>query len=280
MRASSFTFIPNHAITVEPCIPSAAMVELVKRWDHYDTEKNDVMMKYIWKIISEYIPKTCNYKSLIGYEIDKTVLTRNKNKSKNEEIKKCKGGVSLITVLVFAEDKNFVKFYDNKTKGISFLQPNAEFYKLNVCSGNVAIFTNEVAYEIPETTHFLKIPIFYKQKLNENTYKLKKVRFKKTFEIPTPNGEKFNKVQFLDKGRIVILTPNIYEEENMKRWNEVEKREKKLRIPKKKLPEYINTKKGRPPTEDEDYCPNCYEILSTKNPIEYNNCSGCLSPIN
>ena len=79
-----------------------------------------------------------------------------------------------------------------------------------------------------------------------------------------------------DFGRNIHLTPfnDYYSSE---RWNHVEMNDKFFNIGKNELPNYINVKKGRPPTPDEDYCPNCYEIIAHDIPIT--NCSGCLSPI-
>ena len=277
MEASSFTFIPNHAVNIQPCIPPIAINALGKRWNHYDVEKNTEMMSYIWERVYSFIPKTCNGQSLIGYNLNKTVLKTGKNETKKEEDKYYKGGISLITIFIFLENKEgYIKFYDDKEKGVSFCK-KADYFKVEISSGNAVFFTNLVRYEIPVSSCILKIPVFYK---SNNTPKIqKRVHFKKTFEIPTPNGEKFNKVQYVNNGEVFTLTPSIFEEQNIKRWKEVESKQKVLQINKYKVPKYINNKKGRPPTNKEDYCPNCYEILSLRLPINYNNCSGCLSQI-
>ena len=50
-----------------------------------------------------------------------------------------------------------------------------------------------------------------------------------------------------------------------------------LNIAKYEIPSYIDKKRGRPPTDYEDFCPNCFEIIAL-NPVISTNCSGCLSP--
>ena len=96
----------------------------------------------------------------------------------------------------------------------------------------------------------------------------------KTFEIPTPNGLKFTNAEIVDPfGRTILLTP-CQDFNSLERWNEVINAPKNLKFYPQEI---LNPQKGRPPTYQEDYCPNCYEIIPLNEPIT--NCSGCLSPI-
>lgn len=281
----SFTFIPNNAIFIKPCITN--FKEIIDNWNYYETEKNLDMINYIWNFILPHIPKICNNERIVGYDLDKTTLIKTYCKSspiskkiyEKEKVDK-NGNVSLVTVLIFCNHVDGkIRFYDDKKNGISFKDPNHNFYESNIETGNTFIFTNKVIYEeslCSENKYVLKIPIFYTSRKKFN--KKNNIKYKKTYEIPTPNGEKFKKVECLINSNVVTLTPDLNNKINIKRWKDVESKNKMLNIPKYKLPDYIDVKKRRPPTDKEDYCPNCFEILSI-NPINYTNCSGCLTPI-
>lgn len=280
MKPETFTFIEKQAFTVEPCVPPICFPELLKRWDHYHTEKNADIMNYIWKYISPFIPTTCNSQKLVGYDLDRVSLIKNYSKEMKREKKKIdkKRNVSLMTVLIYCEKDGAIRFHDDKEKNIKFVNPNATHYQVNMLPGNAVFFTNKVKYQV-SNNYVLKIPIFYKKKVKFDLSKNQYIKIdKKTFEIPTPNAEKYNKVQYLDNGNIVTLSSDLKDINVIKRWNQVENRGRILNIQKYQVPSYIDKKRGRPPTDDEDYCPNCFEILSLK-PVNYTNCSGCLSPI-
>jgi len=250
----AFTFIENHALRVDNCLPVISIPEIMKKWNHYETEKNLDIMKFIWNHIHTYIPKKCNNHILKGYSLDRTIIIKNFNKDIKFEKEKTdkNGNISLLNVFIFCE-KGQMRFHGN---GLKFVNPDASYYDVNTIHGNLAIFTNKVSYQSTEQ-YILKIPIFYRKKL----------------EIPTPNGEKYKKIQFLNNGNLVVLSPNLKDENVIKRWKEVEKKN----FHKHNLPDYIDQKRGRPPTNEEDYCPNCFEILPLK--FSYSNCSGCLSDI-
>jgi hypothetical protein len=269
-------FIPGHAITFSLPINSNIFNSLIEGWNYYEIEKNTDMIKYIWQYLSPFVPKECEGKELVGYDIKsislvKTTSTSVTNKKISEKVKKGKNSKSLLTICLFCNSSNaFIRFYDDKKSGISFTDPKADFFTVPHTEGKAVLYTNKIQYEQYEKSKtlkcYLKIPVYYKE------------IFLKTFEIPTPNGEKFNKIQHINNyGNNIILTPDLSDPNNKERWYEVEMKSKPLNIQKYVLPSYINTKKGRPPTKEEDYCPNCYEIISLSQ--KYANCSGCLSPI-
>jgi hypothetical protein len=282
---NKMNFIPGHAIFIEKAIDPNLLKILVEKWNYYEIEKNANMIEYIWKILFPLIPKECEGKKLVGYDISsislnkKIVTKKDETPEKTfERQKRGKGSKSLLTISIICNtNEDFFRFYDNKNSNIKFIVPNADFFTVQHVAGNVILYTNKVSFSSIQTTpstpstssnpsYCLKIPVYYSNGIP------------KTFEIPTPNGEKFNKVEFVDVyGNLVTLTPDLNNPHSKERWDDIERRSKILKIQKYLLPSYINTKKGRPPTKNEDYCPNCYEIISlTEN---YTNCSGCLSPI-
>jgi len=92
------------------------------------------------------------------------------------------------------------------------------------------------------------------------------------FSFVGSNGLKFMDVEY--KGE--WLSDDLENKESMHRWNEVSRMEHVFRI-ETRFPGFVDTSMGRPPTDAEDYCVNCYEILPLD--TDYKNCSGCLSKI-
>ena len=269
-------FIPGHAIALKNVIDPSILNKIVNLWNFYEVEKNEEMVKYIWKCVESYIPKSCNGKKFVKYDVNRITINKvNKKERCKERGKIQKNTSSLVTLIILLNSDGYIRYFDNKGKNINFSQ-NAEHYTAKCVSGDALIYTNEIEYEEYRSS-YIKIPLFYEclEKKVE-----KRVQFKKKFEIPTPNGEKFNKVTYMDEySNVIILTPDFNNSHTVDRWHKVECEDKMIKIDKYKLPPYINTKKGRPPTPKEGYCPNCYEILPLQFPYPFTNCSGCLSPI-
>ncbi len=263
-------FIPGHAIALSQVLNPVNIDKISSLWNYYEVEKNAEMVKYIYDCVEKYIPKVCNGKRFVKYDrisVNKIV----KRKRGKEREKKVKANTSLVTLIIFSNSDGYIRYFDNKEKNINFCQVATD-YTARCIAGNAVIYTNEVEYEEYHSS-YIKIPLFYESAIKVE----KRVDFKK-FEIPTPNGEKFNKVTYMDEySNIITLTADISNSHSLDRWQKVEDEDKMIKIDRYKLPTYINTKKGRPPTPKEGYCPNCYEILHI--PYPYTNCSGCLSPI-
>lgn len=275
-------FIPGHAIWFQKVIGSEILESLLQKWDYYQIERNIDMVDYIWNILYPLIPTEYEGKKLIGYDINKVYLHNSKNKSgrifKNDffEITKYKkekeneerNTKSLLTICIFCQSYNSsIRFYDDKKSNIFFSNVKADFFAVSHKQGDLVLYTNKISYEEISEQTCLKIPVYYSNK-----------NYGKLYEMPTPNGEIFNNVFYTDNyGNNVMLSPNLSNPDSIERWNDVEGKAKVLKIQKYQIPLHINRKKGRPPIENEDYCPNCYEIIPL-NTI-YENCSGCLSPI-
>lgn len=100
----------------------------------------------------------------------------------------------------------------------------------------------------------------------------KQNKIKYYFDKPKPNNLKYTETKmFLHDGTRVILTPNNKASKN--RWKEIAYRPHVFYI---KMTNYQGIV-GRPPTWNEDFCPNCYEILPIE--LDYQNCSGCCQTV-
>lgn len=109
-------------------------------------------------------------------------------------------------------------------------------------------------------------------------YQLSKLSEKPFFNFPRSNGLKFQPICTELDGTVCCLSPDPGDEVSSCRWKIVVYRPRIFKIAKMASSfTYINRLKGRPPTNYEEYCPNCYEIL----PIVYNykNCPGCCQKI-
>lgn len=95
--------------------------------------------------------------------------------------------------------------------------------------------------------------------------------------VPESNGLKYSTTLMEIDGQTIKLVPSVWDKNMERRWNHVRYRQRIFDIAKQSVDPIIDTHIGRPPTDYEDWCPNCYEIL----PIfkEYNKCPGCLSKI-
>ena len=285
----SFTIIPNHAKLIQPCIQEKILEKIVKEWDYYQTEKNHIMVNEIWNTLYPHIPQFCDNEKLVGFDLDKTTLikiinnkTHKISKKVTEKGKKSGNNFSLITLLICCNSSDgLIRFYDDKPNDISFENPEHTYYQSKMDMGNIFMFTNKISYEeniCKRDKYILKMPIFYTLTNKKKFNKRNNIQYKKTYEIPSPNGEKYKKVDCVINLKTVTLTANTKNKINRERWAQVIDRPKILIINKYHLPNFIDNRKGRPPTNKEDYCPNCYEILPL-NPIDYTNCSNCLSPI-
>lgn len=297
-------FIVKNALFYQGLISKELCQEILNRVDE----------NKIWNVIKNKLPNECNGGRLIKMgkieycKHDKNTIFTLKKRYQND-IYDEEGNCSPATLYIYCNDldSGHTIFYANFKKGL--IAEQESFYSKPI-AGNAIFFTNKVGFvEKPvvfETKYFLKIPIFY-QSYQDSVKRVKKdkkvsfggtqiVRFRKeeppihinnpillgmpssnnfkTFEIPSPNGLKFTNIEMIDSfGRTILLTPN-KDFDSLERWNEVENCPKFLKFHPQEI---LGAQKGRPPTYQEDYCPNCYEILSLDENIA--NCSGCLSPI-
>ena len=77
----------------------------------------------------------------------------------------------------------------------------------------------------------------------------------------------------LHDGTKAILTASSSNQASRDRWTEVLMRPHVFHIKRVEFPGFVDTRMGRPPRWNEDFCTNCYEILPLEN--TYLNCPGC-----
>lgn len=169
---------------------------------------------------------------------------------------------------------------------------NGKYYDIIADKGSL-VFINKAIYR-KETIitdgpkYFITFQVKYENNINiisNNTgnnnkqiIKVSEIGAKDRFShVPSGNGLKYKQAQILYNDSVMMLVANKDDNFSQYRWNEVKFRPRIYEIEKVNVDSYIDTFQGRPPTDYEDYCPNCYEIL----PIvtDYQNCSGCCSPV-
>jgi len=277
--------IPNRAIYVNECVPKEICEKTVKKINeeksfkvcHFNNEINldyrdssevkieDVeLTKEFWKYIEKYIPDSYDGFKLVGPDFRRVYLLRyftgqffKKHYDGFSEDEK--GNKSRITAMIYLNDM------DDKSGGATRFYPSG-FENIDVVPkmGRFVAFDHRILHEgmpiVQGYKYCIRFNILYENSL--------------FFENPAPNGLKYSSVRTVINKNGIELTPNKNDKKSKDRWFEVAMRPHEFQI-EPCFPGFVDTTMGRPPTLDEDYCPNCYEILPLKN--NYKNCSGCCS---
>ena len=96
-------------------------------------------------------------------------------------------------------------------------------------------------------------------------------------EAGVSNGLKYKKVYQVINGKNMFLSPVLTNPDSKERWSDVCHLPHVFNIKKLEFPGFIDTTMGRPPSWDEDFCPNCYEILSLY--VKYEECPSCSAKV-
>ena len=288
-----FEFIKANALFLENAVPKTVCDQILK----FSYSENQILKLNRFDGILSYftniIPSKCDGQNFVkASEYELLTISSSTNKKLNGIFKKNyettsydeNGNCSYCTIYLYLADfdPSFsrTEFYANPKRNLYFNHPTAVSYTTFSKAGNAVLYTHKVGVIEYGTKYALKIKLFYTcespcesaNKKNKN----KKVLFidnKIKYKVPDSNLLKFTNIKFGD----IILSPDLKNTNTIKRWEEVVKAPKKLKILSFKVASHINSQMGRPPREDEDYCPNCFEILPLN--VTYYNCSGCLSPI-
>ena len=94
---------------------------------------------------------------------------------------------------------------------------------------------------------------------------------------PNSNGLKYKNAEIMIDNYVYQISPDPKSSLFDSRWNKVMGREHVFSIEICSINPSIDKTKGRPPTDYEDFCPNCYEILPVIK--DYKKCPGCLSDV-
>lgn len=283
------TIVPNRAVYVNNVIPADLCEETIQKIetthkfqscklnDNYDqVMRNSSEVKIsdtnltnkFWTYIAEYIPIMYDNTKLIGPDYNRVYLLKYE---KGQFFKRHYDG--------YSEDSNgnrsrlTVMVYLNSVKNGG----STRFYReSDVCDvipdvGKLLIFEHRLLHEGMQVLEGFKYCIRFNI-LYQNAFEM----ISNATALPTTNGLKYTNVKMSFQNQEIILTPNRNDKMSKARWDDVCLRPHVFQI-KHEFPGFVDTTMGRPPTWEEDFCPNCYEILPIKN--DYQKCSGCSSVI-
>lgn len=218
-----------------------------------------------WKHICNYVPTIFDNSQLIGPDHKRVYLLKY---VKGQFFKKhydgfsedSNGNRSKLTVLIYLntlKDGGETRFYAEPNRNVH-LPGFQETIDVKPEIGKLLIFEHRLLHEgMPLTDGFkycIRFNILY-SKYQSLKYTTAKMNF---------------------DGKEILLTPDRNNKDAKARWNDVCMRPHVFYI-KPRFPGFVDTSMGRPPTREEDYCPNCYEILSLRN--NYKECPSCKSPV-
>jgi len=289
--------IENRVIYINKCIPDNLCIETVYRIENEKIFKlcnfgETVNLNYrnssevkiedkkitdsFWDYIQKYTPKTYDGYKLVGPDFKRVYLLRY---FKGQFFKKHydgfsedgNGNRSKLTAMVYLNTMNVdtggaTRFYAEPCKNVILTNLNSTMDILPEI-GKLVIFDHRILHEgmpiLDGYKYCIRFNILYTNSLE--------------YENPKPNGLKYKEAKMIlyDKTE-VLLTASQNNKKSKDRWFEVSMRPHVFQI-EKCFPGFVDTTMGRPPTWEEDYCPNCYEILPIRN--NYINCSGCCTPI-
>jgi len=177
-------------------------------------------------------------------------------------------------------------FLNNVSTGgdIRIYKDKLNYIDITPVQGNILSIDNSTRIrELEILSNISKYFIQISFSKNENETKLEIIKVseigtKNTFShVPNSNRLKYKQAQLMINGEVKLLNSDSTDSFSNYRWREVISRTRIFNIERCIVDSNIDTIRGRPPTNFEDYCPNCYEILPILN--EYKNCSGCCSPV-
>jgi len=278
--------VPGRAVYVNEAVPSDLCEETIKQIetehefqsckinDNYNVEfrtssevkiSNRNLTNKFWGYIQHYIPQVFDNSQLIGPDHNRVYLLKYE---KGQFFKRhydgfsedSKGNKSKITVLVYLntlKDGGATRFYAEPNRNV-YLPDSKETFDINPEIGKLLLFEHRLLHEGMPVLEGFKYCIRFN------------ILYSKHQSL------KYTNVKMTYNGKEILLTPNRNNKDSRERWNDVCMRPHVFCI-KTRFPGFVDTTMGRPPTQEEDFCPNCYEILSLKN--DYTECPSCKSPI-
>ncbi len=248
--------------------------------------KNKKLINKFWSYIKDYVPPVCDNQKLIGPDYNRVYLLKyfegqffKKHYDGNSSDKE--NNKSKITVMIYLNDMDIswggaTRFYSEPKRDISFVNSNKTTYDITPQIGNMVLFIHKILHEGMEIIEGNKYCLRFNILYDKNKNKIKDKINHNTFTTPSSNNLKYTPNQMIINSEVILLNDDPNNKKAKERWIDVKMRDHFFNI-EKRLCGFIDNAEGRPPAYDEDFCPNCYEILPIKN--TYKNCSGCLSPI-
>lgn len=169
--------------------------------------------------------------------------------------------------------------------GIRIYKNESNYLDLTPTSGNLLLIHSSIKtleLEVLGNTSKYFIQLMFKDKVHIedklSIIKVSEIGTRNNFShVPNTNRFKYKPAQIMFNNDVKFLVSGSEDSFSNYRWKEVIIRPRIFNIEKCNIDINIDAVRGRPPTNYEDYCPNCYEILPILN--EYKNCSGCCSPV-
>jgi prolyl 4-hydroxylase len=241
------------------------------------------VIKKVWKHIKDYIPDTCDSKTLVGPHYRRVYLL----KYCEEQFFKphydgystdSKGNKSHITVLIYLntlteEGGGGTRFYEEPERNIYFKGNNRDKKHVTLYPeiGTMVMFTHRLLHEGTPLKHGYK----YCLRLNVLYGNLDK---SKSTSVPGKVLNKYIPKQMIThKGKTIILDTDPHNKPAIDRWVDVMLRPHVFEMEILENP-FVDNGRGRPPGWDEDFCPNCHEILDI-NEENLTKCYNCQSKV-
>jgi len=209
------------------------------------------MVMFTHQLLHEGVPILKGYKYCIRFNI----LYTNSNTKKSLAVSRVK---------------------ENRLKVSSIPYPNQSKYQR----------TSETDTDIPEfrvKENRLKVssipypnPTKYRR-TSETDTSVQKFQDIPKFKSPNSNGLKYKQTKMLLHDGMEVTLSSDLDKVSRNRWLDVSMRPHVFIVRRSDFPGFVDNTIGRPPTWEEDFCPNCYEILPLRN--TYTNCSGCCYPV-
>jgi len=306
-------FIQNKATVFENIVPTLKCEDLIE-WaktrkfilckynddvneNHRDSFEIRVRdkgrIKSLWDHVKKLVPEMCNGSTLIGPDYKKVYLLKY---SLGQKFKKhydghsidSKGNKSLITIIIYLNGGDTKSLRGGNTRfysepGTSFEEPfeNAKYFDVVPKTGSMLMFTHKLLHEgLPVdkgTKYCIRFNVLYNTTKKLKTDNDQMYTKMKRFTSSSPNGLKACDVNYVKDGNTFVLTPDRRNKHSRQRWSDVFKEPRIFKVVRYRGPMFVDKRQERPPSNNEDFCPNCYEILPLVN--TYKNCPNCLFDI-
>ena len=274
--------------------------------DGYFKLPQDLVERHIYEYIKDIIPPLVDNIEFSGIDY-KNCLVYVYNKSNNNKDNKDNNNREYINILpsdLISNNLNNLNNSSNNTKLFAVIYLNDDLYtsenttfinnnEVNTSTGDILLMYDDENITRRETynngngnnKYCIVLQLLYKDtNNNQNNTKKQLIVYNSVADyiknnpiVPCSNRLKYNKAYHEHNNTVYTLTSDPNDEYSMFRWEEVMKRPRVFEITKKSVDPCLNTNRARPPTNLEDFCPNCYEILPITE--DYKKCPGCLSKI-
>lgn len=235
---------------------SASGVDTVERF----------LFKKLWGKIKSYIPPKVDGDELIGVDYSSPRFNIYKP---NKDFKCKRKNLDKLLVTIYLDNQN-----------IRIVDDRGNYLDVNIEEGSILILHQDITYK--KLSHiddydYYTISFSIKYANSNKHIKVSEVSKIPDCIYPNSNGLKYKNAEIMIDNYVYQISPDPKSSLFDSRWNKVMGREHVFSIEICSINPSIDKTKGRPPTDYEDFCPNCYEILPVIK--DYKKCPGCLSDV-